>query len=250
MCSENAGEEIADESVPAWEPLGRALEAYLDGDEEAAAVVHLEHGRRELLSAAELCRVYGMPEVEEAALGLATGRVLDVGAGAGAHSLTLQRSGLTVVALDVAPRAVAVMRRRGVNDARCGDLSTLAGEHFDTILMLMNGAGLAGDLAGLGPLLSHCRDLLAPGGCLLLDSCDLRSTDDPVEQALITARQRRGRYYGEVRYRLAYEGTLGTPFGWLFIDARTLRRQAHQHGWRCQIVFQGDDGAYLARLTN
>ncbi|MCB1058412.1 MAG: class I SAM-dependent methyltransferase, partial [Acidobacteria bacterium] len=206
-----------------WEPLGRALLDYLDGDLEAAPVVSIDGGLRHRFPAAELFRAEGLPPAEELALDLARGRVLDAGAGAGAHALLLEAQGLEVVALDLSPLAAEVMRRRGLRDVRCGDLLALRGETFDTILLLMNGAGLAGDLAGLEPFLERCRRLLRPAGCLLVDSSDLRTTSDPNELAILTERLRRGRYFGEVIFRMEYRDLVGEPFPWLFVDARTLR---------------------------
>src|SRR5690554_6971619 len=41
-----------------------------------------------------------MPEIEQKALKLARGKVLDVGCGAGSHTLYLQEKGLDVLAID------------------------------------------------------------------------------------------------------------------------------------------------------
>ena len=215
--------------------------------------VHLEDGGIDLLPAAMLFRDDPdlVPEVEALALDLAAGRVLDAGAGAGAHSLRLQARGLEVTAVDVSPRAVAVMHARGVRDPRAVDLlapGALAGERFDTVLMLMNGAGIAGDLAGLERLLDVCARLLRQDGQLLLDSADLRRGADPGERARIAARRRAGRYHGEVCFQTAYAGVVGRPFGWLFVDPARLRRVATRCGWQVQVVFESGDGSYLARL--
>ncbi len=235
-------------SLPSWEPLGRALEAYLAGDMAAAVEVRLEGGRRSTLPATELFRQDGFPAAESAALEVVRGRVLDAGAGAGSHTLELQQRGLEVLALDLSPRAVAVMRRRGVRDARCGDLETLREQRFDTILLMMNGLGLAGDLGGLDRLLVQSHGLLRAGGALVFDACDLRSTDDPIETRLIEERRRAGRYFGEVIFQMGWRGVWGAPFPWLFVDAATLRYRARRAGWHTQVIYQEAEGAFAARL--
>ena len=63
----------------------------------------------------------------------------------------LQGRGHTVTAIDVMPEAVEVMRRRGVSDARLAswaDPEISVGPSFDTVLALMNGAGVAVRFAG------------------------------------------------------------------------------------------------------
>ena len=50
-----------------------------------------------------------MPSIEQAALKACHGATLDVGAGAGCHSLALQQMGLQVTAIDISPLAVTTM---------------------------------------------------------------------------------------------------------------------------------------------
>jgi SAM-dependent methyltransferase len=177
--------------------------------------------------------------LDEAALELCRGRVLDVGAGAGCHSLALQARGIRVTALDVAPEAVEVMRRRGVADIRCGDVFTFAGERFDTLLILMNGIGLVGTLVGLDRFLREVRRLLSDGGQILLDSFDAGEPDP----------DHGSRYVGEMRFQLEYRGVRGAFYDFLFLDFETLRRHAEGAGWRCESIWQEDEGHYVARLT-
>jgi len=181
-----------------------------------------------------------MGAVELAALRLARGRVLDLGAGAGAHAVPLARSGLAVTAADLLPEARAALRERGVADVREGGLDALEpGERFDTVLALMNGLGLPGSLAALGPFLSGLAAVLAEGGQILADSTDPGGWDDPGD----------GRYPGEVHMQLGFEGRWGSPFPFLFVDAGTLRQAATAHGLDAAVVAREKDGRYLARIT-
>lgn len=238
-----------------WSPMARAVWRYLNGDDDAHAEVVHDDGSRGRLDAATLVRDDGLPDVEALALEMASGRVLDVGAGAGPHALALQDRGLSVTAIDVSPSSVELMRRRGVRDSRrvdvMGDATALEGERFETVVMLMNGLGVAGDLDGLALLLDRLRAWLAPGGVVLADGSDLALSDDPRALDRVAAREASGRYRGEARYRLADPGGApGPEYGWLFIDPETLRALAESRGWRCQVVFDDGEGGYLARLVD
>jgi SAM-dependent methyltransferase len=227
-------------TLPSWAPHGAALRDFLAGDTDAAVVVRGEDGEEERTAARVFFRDREeFSALDEAALDLCRGRVLDVGAGAGCHSLVLQARGVPVTALDVSPEAVEVMRRRGVADARCGDIFSFGGERFDTLLILMNGIGLVGTLDGLSRFLRDVRRLVADGGQILLDSFD----PGPAENTPP------GRYVGEMRFQLEYRGIRGSFYDFVFLDFGTLRGRAAAAGWRCESIWQEDEGHYLARLT-
>jgi SAM-dependent methyltransferase len=230
----------ASAGLPSWWPHGAALRDFLAGDLDAEVIVRAEDGEEERTPARVFFRgPADFSALDEAALDLCRGRVLDVGAGAGCHSLVLQERGLSVTALDVSPEAVEVMRRRGVRDVRCGDVITFAGERFDTLLILMNGIGLVGTLYGLDRFLRDVPRLVADGGQILLDSFDPGPPD---------AEPPRG-YAGEMRFQLEYRGVRGAYYDFVFLDFETLRRRADRAGWRCDSIWQEDEGHYLARLT-
>ena len=187
-----------------------------------------------------------MPAIEREALQAAVGVILDVGAGAGCHSLALQAMEKRVTAIDISPLAVATMRQRGVKDVREQDFFTLDGK-FDTILMLMNGIGIVGKLSRLPAFFMQVEHLLAPGGQLLCDSSDICYIFED-EEGIIDLTGVEG-YYGGLTYQMQYKDVKGEPFSWLFIDPETLRDQANAHGFHCDILMRGPHYDYLARLT-
>jgi SAM-dependent methyltransferase len=154
-----------------------------------------------------------------------------------------------VCAIDIAPEAVEVMRKRGVRDARCADIFSFEAEPFDTILLMMNGIGVVGDLSGLDRFLARVGPLLRPGGQILLDSYDPGWTEDPGQEASPVSGRRAGRYVGEMRFQLEYKGEIGPPLEWLFMDFDTLASHAGAAGWSCEMLWQEAEGHYLARLT-
>ncbi len=189
-----------------------------------------------------------MPALEQEALKLCRGRVLDMGAGAGPHALWLQQKGLEVWAAEVSPLACEVMHQRGVNNIlNTGLFELKSPQNFDTLLMLMNGTGLVGKTEQLPRFFNQARKLLAPGGQILVDSTDLRYLfleDDG--SFLINLNDR---YYGEVIYRMSYNGHQSRRFPWLFIDAPLLGYYAEQNGFTCEKIADGPHFDYLARLT-
>jgi len=234
-----------------WAPLGRALLDYEAGDHQATVAVIMEDGNRLPLPAATFFDPpEELPDAELVAFEFCLGRVLDGGAGAGRHALELQNRGHQVVALDVCPEAVAVMGRRGVRDPRIGDVFRHRDpQPYDTLLLMMNGLGIVGDLAGLNQFLAHAHTLLAPGGQILVDSSDLRTIDDLDETARVAERQRGGLYFGETRQQLEYRGLRGRPFGWLYTDPDLLATHAHRQGWHAQVLFEEENGTFLCRLV-
>ena len=113
---------------------------------------------------------------------------------------------------------------------------------------MMHGIGMVQDLTGLDRFLEHAHSLLKPSGQILLDSLDVRGTDDPVHLAYQESNRRAGRYVGEIRMCFAYKGKGGPLFGWLHVDPETLTAHAERIGWACQVVCQEDNGDFLARL--
>jgi SAM-dependent methyltransferase len=233
----------------ASDPLGIALRDYWNGKPDALITVHSSiTEEEEYIPAAYLFRdATTLPDLEKIALEKCRGKVLDAGAGAGSHALLLQERGLPVTALDLSLGAVALMRERGVADARLLDLFAFREGGYDTLLLLMNGIGLAGTLAGLDQLLEHAKTLLAPGGQVLCDSTDIlymfQEEDGSVWIDL------NGDYYGEVTYQMEYDGVMGAPFAWLFVAPEILSDHAEAHGYACEIVASDDNDQYLARLT-
>ncbi len=230
-----------------WDPLGQALLDYHAGARDVVLEVFHDLGGPDPLPVEHFFRgPEAMNELERTALDLARGRVLDLGAGVGSHALALQEKGLTVTALDALPEAVKIMRSRGVLDVRLGRWQDLPGEErYDTVLILMNGAGVAGTLGGMVRLLDTLRNTLSPGGRILLDSANLPEVlDAPDEEDGIPLGED-GRYPGELHYQIAYGGMRGDPVPQLFLDSRLLAQLCREAGLRCTVVAEEGD-LYLA----
>ena len=229
----------------AYGPHGAALLDCFRGKRDAVLVCH-QDGMRDDVPAAFWLRET-LDALEEEALRLCRGRVLDAGAGAGLHALELQRRGFDVTAIDVSPECVTVMRERGVANAQVAEIFGYEGGPFDTILCLCNGLDKVGRLASLPHFLDRMRRLLAPGGALIADSFDLRVGAGPSRLAELHRKEEDGRYFGEMDLRFEYQGLRGEPFSVLQVDFDALSRMARMRGWTCERV-AGAGGHYLARL--
>lgn len=188
-----------------------------------------------------------MNALEKKALDLSFGKVLDVGSGAGSHSLYLQNERkLEVTALDISPKSIEVCKARGVKNAICEDLLQFSEKDFDTILLLMNGTGIFQSLEHIDQYLQKLKSLVAENGQILLDSTDILYMYDQDEDGgvLVPAKG----YYGELDYYLHYKGESELPMKWLYLDFDTLENAAIANGFKIQKIEQLED-SYLAQLT-
>jgi SAM-dependent methyltransferase len=234
----------------AMEPFGRALLAYSEGDTAAELLIRRDDGQESLVPVGLFFRgPSDFSAIEQAALDLCRGHVLDIGAGTGLHSLALQGKNLNVSAIDISPHAVSLMKQRGLVDVHCTDVFDFRGGRFDTLLMLGHGIGLVETIAGLDRFLAHAHHLLREDGQLLLDSLDVRLTRDPGNLAYQQAARQARRHFGEIRMQFEFQGEAGDFCGWLHVDPGTLARRAERAGWRCRTVLDQETGDHLAQLT-
>lgn len=181
----------------------------------------------------------------------ASGRVLDIGCGAGKHLLPLQQAGLDVVGIDVSPLAVRVCQERGGRNVRVMDALRLefAPETFDSVLLFSNGLAMGGTPAGVNRLLAECRRVTRPGGRVLLSNTDVALSTDPADLAYQEENVRRGDPRGLVRMHTSYRGAAGDEFNWLFMSPAELSAAAADTGWSVTDVDASTWGGYAAVLT-
>jgi SAM-dependent methyltransferase len=230
-------------------PYGLAILDYFNGNTSAAitAVDDLGH-KREVPVSLFFREFDDFPALEKKAIELCFGKVLDIGAGAGRHSLALQQRGHTVCALDIVPDCVTVMKRRGVHEAHCADILEFDGGPYDTLLGAMNGLTMVRSLDRLPMFLQNIRRLIGPKGQYLVDSTDVRRWTKSDMNPLFETKLRDGQYFGELTVRVEYKDSSAT-LPELYVDQETLCDHALKTGWDCEIVMEQDNGRYLARLT-
>lgn len=233
---------------PDKDPMGAAIADYFAHHKADRLRVFSSQFDEDEIPVKELFRTLPeMPELEQTALQLAQGTILDVGAGSGCHALALQEMGKEVCAIDISPLSVEVMRKRGVRNVRQMNLfDPHFLETFDTIVMLMNGSGIIGKLENMAAFFQKMKQLLRPGGCILMDSSDLRYLFEEEDGSFLI--DLAGDYYGEIDFRMQYKKTKGDVFDWLYVDFQTLSLYAAQNGFEAEKVKEGAHYDYLACL--
>lgn len=190
-----------------------------------------------------------MPKLEQKALQLAFGKILDVGCGAGSHTLSLQNDrNLEVTSIDISEKAIETCKLRGVKNAKVQNVLDFEGEKFDTIILLMNGVGIFGKLENCNKFLSKLKSLLNPGGQILLDSSDIIYMFDEDEDGGKWIPSSND-YYGELVFNISYKGEKEEPFDWLYLDYNTLQNAAIANGLKCELILEGEHYDYLTKLS-
>ena len=159
-------------------------------------------------------------KVEQKALQLSKGKILDVGCGAGSHALYLQEKGFDVTAIDISENAIKACELRGLKNCKVVDILEMdPSEKFDTILLLMNGTGIFGKLDKISAYLQKLKSLLNEGGQILIDSSDLIYMYDQDEDGAYEVPA--DDYYGELTFTVQYKNETEDTFDWLYLDYNT-----------------------------
>jgi len=226
--------------------FGNALLDYQNGNYTEDIVTSTSISDDDVLPLPYLFRGFSeMPLLEQKALELSKGHVLDVGCGAGNHSLYLNEKELQVKSIDVSKGAIEVCKKRGLENAYVIDIKNET-ETFDTILMLMNGSGFFQDLENTPKILEHLKSLLNKDGQILIDSSDIKYMyQDDDGGYWIDAHSN---YYGELEYHISYKNE-NESFNWMYIDFENLKSSCESVGLNCELVLDGEHYDYLARIT-
>ena len=227
--------------------FGRAILDYQTNNEPQDLITETNISEADEMSVAYLFRSFNeMPKLEQKALHLSKGKILDVGCGAGSHSLYLQEKGFDVTSIDISENAIQACQLRGLKNVHVQNLLDIHSETFDTILLLMNGTGIFGTLAQTSLFLQKLKSLLNPNGQILIDSSDIIYMFDEEEDGSkwIPA----DGYYGELTFTISYKNQTEEPFPWLYLDYNTLQNAAHANGLNCELITEGEHFDYLAML--
>ena len=233
---------------PEKDPMGRAIADFYAKGKAAKLRVFSSQFDEDEIPVKHLFRTFDqMSPMEQTALRLAQGKILDCGAGSGCHALALQEMGKEVSAIDISPLSVEVMEKRGVKSVQQADLFNLASvQEYDTVLMLMNGSGIIGKVENMEKFFTKMKQILKPGGVVYMDSSDLKYLFEDEDGSFVI--DLAGNYYGEVDFRMQYKQIKGDTFDWLYIDFQTLSLYANQYGFKAELIEEGEHYDYLAAL--
>lgn len=230
------------------DPMGAAIYDYYKNGSAGRLLVHSSMFEDDEIPVETLFRDFqDMPPLEQYALQIAQGRILDVGAGAGCHSLALAAMGKSSLAIDISQLSVEVMKERGVDARHIDFYDASFNEKFDTVLLLMNGTGIIGHIDNISAFFARLKQLLKPDGRVLIDSSDLRYLFEEEDGSLMI--DLADDYYGQIDYKMEYKGISGESFDWLYLDFETLSFYAEENGCKAELIAQGDYYDFLATLS-
>jgi len=230
--------------------FGKAILDYQTNNYPEDIITETSISEADEMPVSYLFRTYDeMPKLEQKALELAKGKVLDIGCGAGSHSLVLQNErSLEITAIDISENAVKACQLRGLKNVFVQDILDLdVTIKFDTILLLMNGTGIFGTLKETGKYLQKLKSLLNENGQILIDSSDLIYMYDQDEDGAYSIPA--DGYYGELTFTVQYKGETEDTFPWLYLDYNTLQNAAIANGLQCELILEGEHFDYLAKLN-
>jgi SAM-dependent methyltransferase len=227
------------------DPIGAAIQQYAETSISKDIIVHSDICDDDIIPSHYLFRTYDeMPEMEQFAIEQCDGTILDVGAGTGCHARILDARGYNVCAIDISEGAVKHMQDTGLY-ASNERFEEVTGK-FDTILMLMNGIGLAGSLNNLERTLQHAKSLLNKNGKIICDSDDIKYLYEAEDGSYWI--DLNAEYYGNFQFQMEFEGQKTDWFPWLYVDEDNFAETAAKVGLKFKVIFR-EDNRYLAELT-
>ncbi len=233
---------------PENDPMGQAISDFHNKRKLAKLLNCTQYTTEDEFPIPYLFRTWNeMPPLEQRALSMATGHILDVGAAAGCHSIYLQGKGQNVTAIDNSQLSVDVMKERGVKQVEAVDFYDYKGQKFDTLLFLMNGIGICGTIDGLPRFFEHCRSLMNKNAQILFDSSDLIYLFTEEDGSCCI--DLNGQYYGEVEFKMRYRRIKSGTFNWLYVDFDSIKSIAEENGFNCELIQEGEHFDYLARMS-
>ena len=241
--------------------FGKAILDYQTNNSPEDLITETSISEADEMSVAYLFRDFkDMPKLEQKALQLAKGKILDVGCGAGSHALYLQEKGFDVTAIDISKNVIKACELRGLKNCKVSDVLDLDTDtstalsmtnqnnnKYDTILLLMNGTGIFGKMIHVSKFLQKLKSPLNDDGQILIDSSDLIYMYDQDEDGAYEVPA--NGYYGELTFTIQYKGETEDTFDWLYLDYNTLQNAAIANGLQCELILEGKHFDYLAKLS-
>ncbi len=186
--------------------------------------------------------------LERRAIDRARGKVLDVGCGAGRHSLYLQRKGFDVTGIDNSPGAIEVCRLRGLKNAfvrSIADVDRFEPDTFETILMFGNNFGLLGSAENAKSILKKFARITTANAQIIAGTRNPYKTDVPEHLEYHEFNRRRGRMPGQIRMRIRYGKTVGEWFDFLFVSPEEMPEILENTDWQIkEFIDQGGSNYY------
>jgi 2-polyprenyl-3-methyl-5-hydroxy-6-metoxy-1,4-benzoquinol methylase len=187
--------------------------------------------------------------VEQQVVDRAKGRVLDIGCGAGRHSLYLQQKGFDVTGIDNSPGAIEVCKLRGLKNAivrPIADVDKFEQNSFDTVLMLGNNFGLFGDAENTKLILKKLSRITSTEAHIIAGTRNPYKTDSAEHLEYHQLNLQRGRMAGQIKMRVRYGKRVGEWFDYLFVSREEMRDILVDTEWRIEELIESSKANYFA----
>lgn len=185
---------------------------------------------------------------EKRAITYVKGKVLDVGCGAGRHSLYLQKQGFDVLGIDSSPLAVKVSKLRGVKHAKVMTIEDVVSKpgSFDTILMLGNNFSLFCSFKKARRLLKQLHRITSKSALIIAESRDPYKTDNPLYLEYYELNRERNRMSGQLRSRVRFERFVTKWFDWLMVSKKEMKEILNGTGWQVREFIDSGNAQFVA----
>jgi SAM-dependent methyltransferase len=188
------------------------------------------------------------PPHEKKAMEFVKGRVLDIGCGAGRHSLYLQSKGFDVLGIDISPLAIKVCKLRGLRKAEVMSIEEInfKPNSFDTIIMMGNNFGLFGSFEKARRLLKRFRKITSKDALIIAETRDPYMTDNPAHLEYHEFNKKRGRRAGQLTIRVRFEKYATPWFDYLMVSRDEMKELLKGTRWKIKEFIDSDGSQYIA----
>ena len=178
------------------------------------------------------------------------GRVLDIGCGAGRHSLYLQKMGFDVLGIDSSPLAIKVCKLRGLKQAKVMAIEELnfKPKSFDTIIMMGSNFGLFGSFTKARRLLKKFHRMTSQNGLIIASTRDTYKTDNPDHLEYHKRNKKKGRMAGQLRVRIRFRKCVGRWFDYLIVSKKEMEEILKGTGWKTREFIDSGNSAFIAAI--
>ena len=191
-------------------------------------------------------------EHQKHAIGYATGRVLDIGCGAGRHSIYLQGQGHDILGTDISPLAIQTCQHRGLKNALVTSVTQVSSKigTFDTILMMGHNFGLVGNYKRAKWLLRRFAAMTTVSAKIIAETMDPYQTEDSHHLAYHQFNRNRGRMSGQLRLRIRYRQYTTPWFDYLFVSKAEMEDILNGTAWQVErYINAANTPTYVAILA-
>jgi len=234
---------------PEEDAYGQLVWAYYNGN-EVYEIAERDDG---YISASPLPKIYfssydEWSSSEKKAMEYVKGRVLDVGCGAGRHSLFLQEKGFDVLGIDLSPLSEKVCKLRGLRKVQVMSIEEVnfKPDSFDTILMMGNNFGLFGSFKKAQRLLKKFHKMTSKTALIIAVTNDVYKTDNPAHLDYQKTNREKGRMSGQVKLRIRYQKYATPWFDYLMVSKEEMQTILKGTRWHVKQFLDSEESNYIA----